>query len=1010
MTWAWRAGAAVASSQPEYMIEAWQIEDGLPQSSVTSIAQTPDGYLWLATYNGLVRFDGVRFTVFDTSNLPGLPGNRLLHLSADQEGGLWIITEYQDVARLKDGQCRVFTAADGIPASETKWLGGDGQGGWWLGGAKAGLWRWQAGRFLPVAIPPETATQPWGTLVTDQAGRPWFHHRGRMFGFEEDRLVSLTGPTGQDDAWAKNVCASRDGGLWVLTPKGLRKRLAGEWRPEVWPGPDCKSLVVDFQEDFAGNLWVATYNNGLFRFNAAEGWQRLGVEAGLTTVNLRSLYCDREKNVWVGTDGGGLLRIRPRPWKMITRRDGLGIDAVHSLCQDQQGRIWFAGGTTKPYWLERGKVSVAIPAPQSDVLDGVWSVIPARDGSMWIGTYRGNVFQYRDGILHRYGSSEGMLAGSMRALLEDRQGRIWAGGFGGLSRIDRGQVTHYSRADGLSSERVWALAEGAAGCLYVGTAGGGLNMWQDGRFTIHGKGQGLPDDYIRSLYVDGEGVLWIGTKFGGLSRFKEGQFFNYAVKGGIPVRGIGPMLEDDAGSLWMASDAGFLRVSRRELNEFAAGARKGVSVVAFDQSDGVATIEMGGIQPACLKARDGTLWFGTAKGATFVNPQALPVNPLPPPVLIEEVRIDENPIVIDLSPAGSSRRSGAGEVGGTPATANQEAGDAERGPSSSGRKPDARRPAPVITVLPHQHWLEFRFTALSFAASSKVRFRYQMEGFDPGWVDGGSRRSTVYTRLPSGRYRFRVTACNDSGVWNETGASLAVVVVPVFHQTWWFRLLVLAAVGGAGFLLFHLRIRRLKQLAHLRGRIAGDLHDEIGSNLGGIILLSELTQRTASLPPDARTSLQEINATAQRTASSLRDIGWFLNPDFDTLTDMMARMRKFAATLLGGLECEFAVSGLESAQNLPLEFRRNVFFAYKEILHNIVRHAGATRVDIRLERVGHRLALSVRDNGSGFTPTAATSGHGLRSLRQRMADLGGQLEVESAPGQGTSVRLTVPLP
>lgn len=736
--------------------------------------------------------------------------------------------------------------------------------------------------------------------------------------------------------------------------------------PAVWPCPDFKSRLVDSREDLAGNLWLATYSNGLFRFSRTAGWTHPDVESGLTTRSLRSLFCDREGNVWAGTDGGGLLRLKPRLWKMITRREGLGIDAVHSVCQDPQGRIWFGGGTSRPYWLNDGALSVAIPSPLSDPIDGVWAVLAARGGAIWIGTYGGQAFRYQDGALTAYGAAEGMRAGSVRALLEDRRGAIWVGGVRGLDRIDRGEVTHFSRRDGLSSDRVQALAEDSQSHLYIGTADGGLNRFQDGRFTAYTSKQGLPDDVVTALYVDGGDALWIGTHGGGLSRFQAGRFFNYRVKGGLPARSVGPLLEDDDGHFWMASDLGIIRVSRQELAEFAGGRRRSVNYVAFDRSDGLATVEVSGIQPACLKARDGTLWFGTAKGAAFVEPRALRVHTLPPPVIVEDVRVDDEVV--------------------------------------------AARGSDVVTLQPNQRRVEFRFTGLSFAAPTRVRFRYRMEGFDPDWVEGGNVRSASYTRLPPGTYRFRVTACNNDGVWNEVGASLGVVVIPAFHQTWWFLLLVLAAVAGLSSALFHVRVSRLKQLARLRARIAGDLHDEIGSNLGSIILLSELTQQVEALPPDAHVSFQEINATAQRSAGAMRDIVWFLNPDFDTLADMVVRMREFARTLLAGLECEFVASDCLSAQRLPLEFRRNVFFTFKEMLHNVVKHAAATQVGIHLEVIGHRLTLRVRDDGRGFDPAAATSGHGLRSLHRRVVDLGGELVVESAPGKGTTVTLTVTLP
>ena len=999
--------APAATAAGDFLIDNWQSDDGLPQSSVLAIAQTPEGYLWLATYGGLARFDGVRFTVFDTSTLPGLPANRLTGLHADPTGGLWVVTEYHDLARIAVGRCRAFGPAEGVPASGVAWVGGavaakspaspksaaglgsadPGAGlpeGLWLADTKGGLHGVRAGKLASVLAAPGFGPESRVSgVLTDGEGRLWIEQGGRLANFEAGQFHVLKTPQGKE-AVVRGMCASREGGLWILTPEGLRKYGHRQWQADLGPCPYFKSHVQGMVEDTAGNLWLASYRDGLFLFRRNGTWEQFTAESGLTTSALRSLFCDREGNVWVGTDGGGLLRLKPRAWKMLTRREGLGIDAVHSISQDAQGRIWFGGGTTKPYWLDQGVVSVAIPSPVSDPMDGVFSVLAARDGAMWIGIYRGKVFRYHAGVLTEYSEREGMRAGSVRAMLEDRRGAIWVGGDSGLCRIQDGKATHYSRAEGLSAERVTALAESAGGDLFVGTREGGLNRLREGAFTVYTRRDGLPDDAIGGLYLDAEDALWIGTRSGGLSRFKAGRFTNYAVGNALPARRIGPMLEDDLGDLWLASEQGILRVSRRELDEFADGRRRSVNYVAFGRHDGLATAECAGIQPACLKARDGSVWFGTAKGAAFVDPQALGVNPLPPPVIIDEVRIDD--VVITQPPAEV-----AGQEAASPSPATLE-------------------PPSLVTLHARERRVEFRFTGLSFTAPAKVRFRYRMEGFDPDWVGGGTTRNASYTRLPPGSYRFRVTACNNDGVWNEAGASLGLVVVPAFHQTWWFRWLALAAVAGAGAVLFQVRVSRLKQLARLRGRIAGDLHDEIGSNLGGIILLSELTQQVAALPTEARASLREINATAQRSANAMRDIVWFLNPDFDTLTDMVARMREFARTLLAGVDCEFAVPDESSARSLPLEFRRHVFFTFKEILHNIVKHASATRVTIRLEASGRRLTLRVQDNGRGFDPAAAASGHGLRSLRRRAAELGGEIALESAPGKGTIVALSVTLP
>ncbi len=1018
------------TNQTDFAIDAWQTDDGLPQSSVNSIAQTPDGYLWLATFNGLARFDGVRFTVFDSSNLPGLPGNRLVRLYVDREGGLWMITEYNEVARLKDGRCRTFTAADGVPAEGARWVGEDGRGGRWLAGFKAGLWRWQNGRFVPVPAPPGFAEWPLRALVTDTAGRPWFNHRDGLFGFENGRLIPLPESAGPPKAGANPVCASRAGGFWMVSPAGLRRHVEGNWLPQLWPCPDFKAAIEGLCEDPAGNLWVETYKNGVFRFSPAQGWQHLTVESGLTPHPLRSLYCDREGNVWAGSDGGGLLRIKTRLWKMITRGEGLGIDAVHSVCQDQQGRIWFGGGTTKPYWLDQGVVSVAIAAPQSDVLDGVRAVLPARDGAMWIGTYGGNVFRYRNGALTRYGKAEGLLAGSVRALLEDRQGTLWVGGFDGLSRIDRERVTHYSRRDGLSSERVWALAEDSKARLYVGTAGGGLNRFQDGRFTAYTREQGLPDDVIQALYVDAEDVLWIGTHGGGLSRFQAGRFFNYRVKGGLVARGVGPMLEDDEGRLWMASDLGIVRVSRHELNEFAAGRRRSVNYVAFDRSDGLATVEVGGIQPACLKARDGKLWFGTAKGATFVDPKELRVNPLPPPVIIDEVRIDDE-VVEEQRSEVRGQESGDGGGGETEKRRDGEtaSADARAQKSPSPRLSDSPF-RDLVTLQPHQRRVEFRFTGLSFTAPAKVQFRYRMEGFDPDWVDGGTARSASYTRLPPGTYRFRVTACNNDGVWNETGASLALIVVPAWWQTGWFQALALLGVGGVVFGLYEWRILQLKRRRAMqhefsrrliasqeneRQRIAGELHDGLGQNLLVIKNLAALGVRSAQNDPAKSEQFTAISHLASQAVGEVRQIAHALRPfelDRLGLTKALTWMVKPVAE---SSNIRFSVEMDEVDGLFPPEFEINLYRVVQESLSNILKHSQATTARLQVKREPRQVRVTIQDQGRGFVvPTAASAsasgGMGLTDMSERVRIMGGQFSIESAPGAGTLLRLLIPLP
>jgi ligand-binding sensor domain-containing protein/signal transduction histidine kinase len=988
------AAALAATTEPtaDYLVDSWQTEDGLPQSSVMAIVQTPDGYLWLATFGGLARFDGVRFTVFDTGNALGLPSNRLTSLHADPRGRLWLVTEFHDLAWIEAGRCRRFGVADGLPPRGAEWVDEDAQGNLWLADHIGGLHQWDGTRFVRLGEAPAFGTGPVLALANDGEGGSWVRRGDRLARFEAGHFAVLKGPDGSREAEVTGVGAGADGGLWLVTADALWKYRRGQWLGERRLPAAFQSHCEGVIEDAEGTVWLASYRHGLFRSGADGTWQQFTAGSGLTTASLRSLFLDREGGLWIGTDGGGLHRIKPRRWRTVTRQDGLGVDAVHSLSQDARGRIWFAGGTSKPYWLDQGAVAVAIESRLTNRMDGVFSVLAARDGTVWIGVYRGQVFRYAGGELAGFGPKEGMRAGSVRALFEDRQGNLWIGGFAGLSRIRGGEVRHFCRRDGLSEDKVWALAEDAAGTLYVGTSGGGLNVFRDGRFTAFRRGDGLPSDDIAALYMDAENTLWIGTCGGGLSRLNAGRFARFATPGGLPARSVGPILEDRRGFLWMASDLGLLRASKRELNEFAQGRRHAVDYVTFGPKDGLASTECAGIHPACLEARDGTVWFGTAKGAAFVDPKTIRINTHPPPVAIEAVRVDDQ--ALEFPPA---------EPAGPPSETGPPAQPPSPGMPHGMRQPPAR----IVTIGPLKHRIEFHYTALTFTVPERARFRYRLEGWDPDWIEAGTRRVAYYTRVAPGHYAFRVIACNNDGIWNEAGARLEVSVLPAWHQTWWFRLCVAGACLALVVAAVHYRTEQHRQMARLRARIAGDVHDEVGSNLGSITVLSELSQRDPALPEGSRAALVQIHEATQHTARAIRDIVWFIDPDFDTLDDLVARMRAFAATLLGGRTYTFDSTEPLPRRRLSLEFRRHVLFGFKELLHNVVRHARASEIRIGVTAGPGGFEVQVRDNGCGFDAGQPELGHGLRGLRQRAAELGGSLRIESQPGCGTTATFTV---
>jgi signal transduction histidine kinase len=478
-----------------------------------------------------------------------------------------------------------------------------------------------------------------------------------------------------------------------------------------------------------------------------------------------------------------------------------------------------------------------------------------------------------------------------------------------------------------------------------------------------------------ALHADAQGVIWIGTLGGGLLRFQDGAFTRYTPREGLPSEHISQILEDQRGQLWLGTRGGIVRVSKRALNQFARGETSLVRFVTYGKLDGLPTAECaGGNQPACWRSRDGHLWFATARGAVWTDPAEVRVNPLPPPVHIEEVWVDGQRIQPAIWRVGRSSV-----------------------PESAFRQ--------ELQVGAGRHYFEFRFTALSFTAPDKVRFRWRMEGLEPNWVDGGDKRVVSYSFIPPGNYRFHVQASNNDDVWNEAGDVLALTVRPYFWQAWWFRLAVTTALLAVLAMLYSIRVARLRALEQMRLRIARDLHDEVGANLGSITLLAQIMEKK----PTAADATQ-VRGIATQTVDTLHDIVWFIEPRHDRISDLVTRLNETARTMLQGVPYRFETRGDLGAQSLPLEFRRNVVPVFKEALHNVVKHAQATEVHIRLSHSGGGFELCVQDNGQGFADSGNFPGNGLKNMRRRAADMGGRLEMLSQPGKGCTVRLTAPIP
>jgi two-component sensor histidine kinase/streptogramin lyase len=581
----------------------------------------------------------------------------------------------------------------------------------------------------------------------------------------------------------------------------------------------------------------------------------------------------------------------------------------------------------------------------------------------------------------------------MLAGLEDQSGGIWLGGRGGLLRWQDGQPVQIDPVPGWSNVVVRVIAEDSAGNIYVGTSGKGLLRWRGGEWRAYSKKDGLGSDTVAALYIDAEDTVWIGTWHGGLSRFKEGRFFNYSILDGLPSNCVGSITEDDHGHLWFGSNRGLFRIQKQQLTSVAEQGRKPLVVNSYGMADGLSTLEcVGGAQPTVCNAPDGNLWFATVRGVAVVNPGELAVNRVPPPVIIEEVTIDEEALAPHQG-AWSSAGSG-------------------------------------ITVPAGKDRLELRFTGLSFGAPERIRFRYRLDGLDAAWVDAGTSRKASYAHLPPGRYRFHVTACSKDGVWNEAGTSLAIAVLPPWWMTWWFRVAVVLGTGGVLFWLLLLRWRRMQhersietafaqRLIHSqegeRKRIAAELHDCIGQNLLAIKNWALLGLRSGGDQSRKTAELQQISEIATQSIEEVREICRNLRPhQIDRLGITKAiELMTGTASSAAGLRCDIEIGPVDGllAQNAEIHFYRII----QELLSNIIKHSYASSAFVFVKPEERNLVLRVEDDGRGFDfeavlgRPASEHGMGLSDIAERVKILGGKLQCDSRPGAGARWRIEVPM-
>lgn len=978
----------ILPEESRYHLDTWKQEQGLPDDKVQAILQTHDGYLWIGTPSGLARFDGMRFTRFDHSNVPEMANDNCVGLSEDRDGSLWIATP-RKLLRRKEHRFTAYSQKDGLGEGEIWNLSASPSGGLWLL-SREGLTRYQDGAFSHVRVPAHLRVEAAG-LGEGRNGLVWVGSDSKL-----ERLELATGRWQGIDCrrfgGLRQIQADLQGTVWFAGVEDILCVAKDHWTPElIWQGGKAVGHITCMTLDRAGDLWLGTSKLGVYHYHDSH-IHRVMAPGGLPDNAATALCPDREGDLWIGTERGGLSRLQPNTVSAVTTNEGLVNDDTWAICEGLDGALWIGtdGGLTE---LKGGR---AIDLTDRDGLprNTVRALLADREGNLWVGTGDG-LCRSRDGKFTRVKLGQDLASNKIRVIYEDRSGSIWIGTTTGLNRIQNGLVTHFTTRDGLSNDDVRAILQDQAGDLWLGTFGGGLARFRAGKFTALTTNDGLSSDFVWALYEDAAQVLWAATERG-LNRIKDGRITAYRAREGLFDDAVNYLLEDEFGYLWLSSEHGLYRVSKANLDAVAEGRARSVTAAHYVAADGMLSIETNGqkSQPAGCKDRQGRLWFPTTRGVVTVNPSKLG-HQQPPPVVIEQVLAD-NRIIFGDGIADDVRR-----LASTSSLANRDS----------------------TWVLPpgHGRVLEFHYTANTFVASEQARFKYRLDGLDGDWTDAGTRRVAYFTSLRPGRYRFHVVACNSHGVWNETGATFAFYVAPHLYQTWEFYALGSVSVLLAGLGGHRLRIRVLQRIQGLekqlavereRARIARDIHDDLGAGLTQIGLLTTLAERDLQKEQPAATQVHKIKAVTQETLQSMDEIVWAINPQNDTLRSLLAYLRGYASDFVASAGVALRPSWPDNIPEctVPTEVRHHLFLVVKEALHNAVQHAHTAEITLDVKIEGSTLRVCIEDHGRGFDRKEVVgTGNGLANMERRVAALGGRLQIVSRPRQGTAIRVDLPL-
>ncbi len=952
---------AQTSALDGYTRHVWHASDGLPEQTVQAFAQTPDGYLWIGTTGGLVRFDGAQFTVFDRQNTPALRENSVFCLMVSRDGALWIGTEGGGIARLYHGQFRDWTTREGLSNDFVRSIAEDAEGRIWAG-TDNGLLRLEGDRFLRIDGTENLPPLAVHAIYLDHAGNLWAGG-SRLIRFNGTTVTEfkMRGEASQNRV--KSIVQTQDGTIWVGTVSGLNRMAPGGRDFDRLPG--IAGTVRVLRQTPEGTLWIGTIGQGAYKYSAGHLTQ-IAAPASLPSNTVLNFFEDSEKNFWIGTQSG-MLRLTQAQVSVVPLPKANDSD-FGTVYQDRDGSFWI--GSTLLFRMKDGVLT-----PQ--VLPGIKSVhvrnvYRDRSGALWVGTDGDGVYRIADDRTMHLTAHDGLSNNFVRAMTQDRDGSMWIAADEGLNHIlweSTGlRIVSYRMQDGLAYFSTRSLEEDHNGDLWIGTDRGVSHM-RGGKFLKDAATEALAQMKVWAIHEDADGSLWFGTRDNGLFRYRDGRLAHFSAEDGLPANEIYQILEDSSGHFWISGPNGVAQLNRHELDAQAESFPRHLALRFYAAADMAPGTEIyGGTQSSGCITAAGDVWFPSNIGPIHILP--LQRAPLPaPPVHFQQVRADGRPVPM---------------IG-------------------------------TIQLSPGNGRLEFDFAPVRLRSQDGLRFRYMLEGFEKNWSAATSLRSADYTNLPAGRYRFRVQTYDLSDPDAVSEASIEVVQRPLFYRTWWFIAACIALLALIVYAVYRYRVRhvraRFEAVLEERSRLAREMHDTVIQGCTGVSALLEALSMNAPKNGGDSGLMDVARLQLRSTINEAREAIWNLRQDSDA--SGLGQKLESMTRLVGS---EFQVPVTWSMDGTPFTVTEPVahdlLMVAREAVYNSILHGHPAHVNVALKYRKRELILGLDDDGCGFDPQLVENGNGhhfgLKGMRERIERSGGRFRLTSAPGNGVQIEVRIP--